>query len=291
MIPIWRFGEPVAPLRALLARSGMLAIPTESSYGLAVDPRSAVGVEAIYRVKSRERGKPLPVVAADLAQLAELGVDLEGEAIHRACRVWPAAFSVVVSIAQPLPASAGERTLAVRVPDHAELRTLLAMVGTALTATSANLSGEPPLLDPVQVAGLLAAEDAIAIDGGVLPGGAPSTLVKWAGTNWSVLREGRFSPSDVPTNRQGTGLAERRQRGGETMAIYGNLSGKSGVNAYELGPDFIRVEFKSGAIYLYTYESSGPANVEHMKDLAEKGRGLASFISQHPDVREGYVRP
>ena len=198
MTAVWRPGEPVTPLRALLARGGILAIPTESSYGLAVDPRSSAGVEAIYRVKSRERGKPLPVVAADLAQLAALGVTLEDEGVRRAARMWPAALTVVAPIAEPLPATAGALTLAVRIPDHVELRALLSAVGTALTATSANLSGEPPLLDPAEVADLLAAEDAIVVDGDILSGGPPSTLVTWSGASWTVLRDGRFPFSSLP---------------------------------------------------------------------------------------------
>ncbi len=189
----FRFGDDVEPLRALLARGGILGIPTESSYGLAVDPRSAAGVEAIYCVKSRERGKPLPVVAADLAQLAALGVVANDEAVRRAAPVWPAALTVVAAIAEPLPASAGERTLAVRIPDHGELRSLLSAVGTALTATSANRSGEPSLLDPAEVAELLGGEDAIVVDGGTLPGGPPSTLAAWNAGRWRVLREGRFA--------------------------------------------------------------------------------------------------
>ena len=197
--PRWRFGDDVAPLRALLARGGVLAIPTESSYGLAVDPRSAAGVEAIYRIKSRERGKPLPVVAADLAQLAALGVAPDDEAVRRAALVWPAAFTVVAALAEPLPASAGERTLAVRIPDHAALRSLLSALGTARTATSANRSGDPPLLDPTAVAELLRDEDAIVVDGGVLSGGPPSTLAAWKSGRWRVLREGRFPVSALPS--------------------------------------------------------------------------------------------
>lgn len=74
------------------------------------------------------------------------------------------------------------------------------------------------------------------------------------------------------------------------MRPYANLSGNSGVTAYESGPDFIRVEFRSGETYLYTYDSAGPDNVEHMKDLADKGHGLAAFISQQPEAREGYIK-
>ena len=71
------------------------------------------------------------------------------------------------------------------------------------------------------------------------------------------------------------------------MEPYKNLSGDSGVEAYELGTDFIRVQFRSGGLYLYTYETAGKENVETMKEHATAGRGLATFISQRGP---GYVR-
>ena len=74
------------------------------------------------------------------------------------------------------------------------------------------------------------------------------------------------------------------------MRPYANLSGDSGILAYEPGPTFIRVQFRSGAPYVYTYESVGRDNVERMKELAVAGRGLGTFISQHREVRYGYVR-
>jgi hypothetical protein len=74
------------------------------------------------------------------------------------------------------------------------------------------------------------------------------------------------------------------------MQPYMNLSGDSGVRAYEVGPNFIRVQFQNGDPYRYTYESAGRDNVERMKQLAASGKGLSTFISQHPSVRSGYVR-
>ena len=71
------------------------------------------------------------------------------------------------------------------------------------------------------------------------------------------------------------------------MKPYGNLGGNSGVNAYEIGSDFIRVEFSTGGIYRYTYESAGKNNIEYMKQLAESGHGLNSFINT--DVRDLYA--
>jgi tRNA A37 threonylcarbamoyladenosine synthetase subunit TsaC/SUA5/YrdC len=104
---------------------------------------------------------------------------------------------VVARTARPLPAGGGEDTLAVRVPDHRPLRDLLHEIGRPLTATSANRAGEPPILSLVDLAPLVAGADAIAIDGGELPGGLPSTLVAWRGGAIHVLRQGRFPVSDL----------------------------------------------------------------------------------------------
>ena len=195
-IPLWRWGDPIAPLRALLARGGVLAIPTESSYGLGADPWNAAGVEAVYRIKDRERGKPLPVVVAGLEQMADLGIDPDLNIVKRLSAHWPGPLTVVLPLvlpgARPLPATAGEGTLAVRVPGHERLRELLAALGHGLTATSANLSGGEPVLDPAGLPELLAGEDAMIVDGGVLPGGPPSTLVAIREDGLVVLRPGRF---------------------------------------------------------------------------------------------------
>lgn len=199
-IESWRFGDDVGRLRDALARGAVLAIPTESSYGLAVDPRSVHGVAAIYALKGREGGKALPVVAASLAQLAELGVDVADPLVVAAARLWPAPLTVVAPCAGALPAAAGDSTLAVRIPSHEGLRTLLAELGHALTATSANASGTPPLLDPRSVARWLAGSDAVLIDGGTLPGGPPSTLVAAAPAGergGRVLRVGSFPPDEL----------------------------------------------------------------------------------------------
>lgn len=67
---------------------------------------------------------------------------------------------------------------------------------------------------------------------------------------------------------------------GGNMEQYQNLGGDSGVAAYELGDDFIKVQFRTGRVYLYNYQSAGSAAIEHMKELARAGRGLNSYISR-----------
>ncbi len=75
----------------------------------------------------------------------------------------------------------------------------------------------------------------------------------------------------------------RRKR----MKRYKNLGGDSGIVAYEDGEDFIKVKFSDGSIYFYNYTKPGPDEVEHMKQLAEQGQGLNSYISRH--IRKRYA--
>ena len=70
------------------------------------------------------------------------------------------------------------------------------------------------------------------------------------------------------------------------MEIYKDIDGDSGVAAYENGENFIRVKFKDGSIYLYTYASTGQGDIEHMKSLAIAGDGLNSYINKY--VRKAY---
>ena len=72
------------------------------------------------------------------------------------------------------------------------------------------------------------------------------------------------------------------------MERYRNRGGDSGVVAYEIGPDSITVKFSDGSIYLYTYQSAGSANIEHMKRLAIDGEGLNNFINRC--VKKSYAR-
>lgn len=183
-------------IRRVLERGGVVLVPTESSYGVAVDPRSAAGVEAVYRLKERDRGKPLGVVVADIAQALTLGVDAEDPALRWARRHWPAPLSVLVRVSERLPAMGDADRLSIRIPAHPELRRLLGALGP-LTATSANRAGEPPIVEPDEASHWAAGVDHVVVDGGVLAGGEPSTVVSWEVPPGGVgrprvLRSGRF---------------------------------------------------------------------------------------------------
>src|SRR6202043_3055597 len=174
---------------------------------------------AIYRIKGRERGKPLPVVIAGLDQLAGLGIAADLPILGPLSAFWPGALTVVLPLgfggagekgAAPVAAAAGSGSLAVRAPGHPRLLDLLSRLGHGLTATSANRSGGEPILDPRQAAELLAGELAVGVGGGrgALPG---------PGGGWAVelLRAGRLP---VEWLRERVTVIEAPRRGGRTVA-------------------------------------------------------------------------
>jgi L-threonylcarbamoyladenylate synthase len=174
----------VAAVREALAGGHVIAIPTESSYGLAVDPRNATAVERVFRLKGRPARKPLPVLAASLEQAEGLVAVPEPWRL-RLTAAWPAPLTVVLPVL-----AGGGRTLAVRVPAHALLRAVLARVGP-LTATSANPSGAEPALTADEVEERLG-DVGLIVDGGRTPGGPPSTLIDASVTPPRLIRQGRW---------------------------------------------------------------------------------------------------
>ncbi len=178
----------IAPeVRRVAGKGGVLVIPTETFYGLAADPRSSAAVARVYALKDRPRGMPLPVLCAGWAQVEAL-VEIPDTHRARLSRCWPGPLTVVLPVREPLAAAPG-RTLAVRIPGHDLLRSLLDLVGP-LTGTSANRHGAPPSTEALAAARSLAGTPDLVLDGGPTPGGAPSTLVDLSGSGPRLLRAG-----------------------------------------------------------------------------------------------------
>lgn len=169
---------------------GVVALPTETFYGLAVPPNDPVAVDRVFALKGRPAEKALPVVGASIAQLDPLVVLPKGWR-GRLEAAWPAPLTVVLPAATTL--AAGGRTLAVRVPAHPLLRALLASVGP-LTATSANRSGGSPLARAGEVARVLGDGLALLLDGGDAPGGLSSTVVDLTRGVPRIVRQGAWRP-------------------------------------------------------------------------------------------------
>lgn len=183
--------EEVFRLRELLGNGGLLAVPTETFYALSADPFSVAGVRRVFQAKGRDDGKPLPVLFGSRGQLARLGVDADAQTLDHYFGIWPAPLTVVFALRAPIAASRGASTLAVRLPAAKKLRVLLAAAG-ALTGTSLNRSGSPPLDDPDAIEAVFRREIDVLIDGGRTTGGKPSTIVDATKDPPTLLRSGAF---------------------------------------------------------------------------------------------------
>jgi L-threonylcarbamoyladenylate synthase len=189
----WSWEDPLTEAREVLHRGGVLFIPTESSYGVAVDPRNPKGVEAVYRIKQRDAGRPLPVVIDSIDRLRSLGVDPTSPSVRALDRLWPAPLTAILATSQRIAAGAGTGSIAVRIPAHSRLRGLIESLDVPLTATSANLSGASPVLEPRELEVLFPEVDGLIVDDGRLPGGAPSTMIAPSDEGWRLLRVGAMS--------------------------------------------------------------------------------------------------
>ncbi|MFN8057847.1 MAG: L-threonylcarbamoyladenylate synthase [Vicinamibacterales bacterium] len=185
-------------VRDVLAAGGIVAYPTETFYGLAVDPRSPAAVERLFRVKGREGTKALPLVAAGVDAAVHATRDWSVEARTLASDHWPGPVTLVVPGAtdvRPVHEQTSG-TVAIRVPSEPLARLVAHAGGGVVTATSANRAGRPPCATAADVLAALDGDVDLVLDGGPTPGGLPSTIVDTTTTPPSLVRAGA-----VPWNR------------------------------------------------------------------------------------------
>ena len=187
--------DDLAPAVAALRRKGVVAFPTETFYGLAVDPRSAFAVRKIFSLKRRPPEQAVPLIAAGIAQISDHVGSMTLLAARLAARAWPGPLTLIIP-ASPLLCGAVHLStgkVAVRVPSDPVARALAASAGHAITSTSANFSGEPPCSTPDQVAAAFGEGIDVLIDAGRTPGGLPSTIVDATGDAPVLVRAGAMA--------------------------------------------------------------------------------------------------
>lgn len=197
--------DPGAILEAVgvLQRGGIVAFPTDTFYGLAVDPRRGDAVERLFALKGRHGALAVPLIASDIDQALAAG-EFRPADVVLADVFWPGPLSIVVP-ARPVISRAAlgaGRTVAVRVPDQAVARALAAAFGFCITATSANLSGASAATSAAEIdAGITrsgegwhgGATEILILDAGPAPGGAPSTIVELRPDGPALLRAGAIA--------------------------------------------------------------------------------------------------
>lgn len=168
----------------VLRRGGVVAIPTDTVYGLAALGTSFEAQDKIYDIKGRPADLALPMLCGSLAQVEAIAGPFKGLARRLAVGFWPGALTVVVETPR------GGKTLGLRVPDHDFVCRLALAVGP-LAVTSANLHGHSPAVavDQARLPGV-----SLAVDGGPCDGVA-STVVRVVGDELTILRQGALDLS------------------------------------------------------------------------------------------------
>jgi glutamate racemase len=177
--------QDLAGAMQALREGRVVGVPTDTVYGVAVDPLNPEALAALADLKGRAPDQPFPVLVASIDQALELGA-FDDAARRLATDHWPGPLTLVVPSAGGAPDHHG--TVGLRVPAHPTTLALLSAVGP-LAVTSANLSGEDETLDADQARAIFGSDVAVYIEG-QSPGGTASTVIDCTGQNPVILRRG-----------------------------------------------------------------------------------------------------
>jgi L-threonylcarbamoyladenylate synthase len=175
----------------VIAGGGVIAFRTDTFYGLGVDPFNRDAIVTIRELKGREEGKPILLLVSDEKEVDRF---IEQSEFFKlvARKHWPAPLTLI-GVARPeVPneLTAGTKSLGVRLPDDDEVRALVRACGGALTATSANVSGQPPARTAKEVENYFPSGIDLIIDGGQVTAVEPSTVLDLDGPKPKLIREG-----------------------------------------------------------------------------------------------------
>jgi L-threonylcarbamoyladenylate synthase len=200
------FVDPGSPQRDAIEEAatwirggGIVALPTDTLYGLAVDPFSPAAVARLFAAKGRPAERAVPLIAADAAQVATHIGRLSTASARLVAKFWPGPLTVLLAAPDTLArdVAAGTGKVGVRVPADDVARRICAACGRPVTATSANVSDEPATADPDEVERTLCRRIDLLIDTGRTRGGPPSTIVDLAGGEPVLVRAGAISWDEI----------------------------------------------------------------------------------------------
>jgi len=189
----------VARAVEVLRRGGLVAIPTETVYGLAADAENLTAIARLYAVKGRPAGHPLIVHAAGVDALDGYVADVTPALRALAARFWPGPLTAIVARGPrtPLAVTGGQETVAVRAPAHPLARAILERFGGALVAPSANRFGRVSPTTAAHVRADLGDDVDLVVDGGPAPIGVESTIVDLTGDVPAILRAGAVGAREI----------------------------------------------------------------------------------------------
>src|SRR6202166_2052967 len=184
-----------------IRRGELVAIPTDTFYGIAADPFNLAAVDQIYRVKGRPETRALPILVNTTAQAVSLARDVPYTFHKLAAKFWPGPLTLLVEASSgvPLKVTAHTGNVALRWPKSAIVDALIALVKGPITGTSGNISGQPACATAVELLEQMGDRLPLIIDAGETPGNLASTIVKLDGEDWAVMREGVITELQIRT--------------------------------------------------------------------------------------------
>lgn len=182
-----------------LLHGEVVAIPTDTVYGLAADPFNLAAVEEIFRVKGRPEERALPILVNSLDQAMLLSREVPRNFLRLAEEFWPGALTLVVDASHrlPLKVTANTKRIALRWPRSEVVARLIEEFDGPITGTSANLSGSPTCTSADQVFTQLGDRLQLILDAGETKAAIPSTIVELHGEKWKILREGAIIAKEI----------------------------------------------------------------------------------------------
>ena len=183
----------------VILQGGVAAFPTETFYGLGADARNEEALQKIFQIKGREENKPLLLLIADRDWLSGLVRNIPPAAGRLMEKFWPGPLTLVFEASPRLSAllTGGTGTVGVRLSPHPVAQALIRAVGRAITATSANLSGQPSASVAAEVFRALGNRVDAILDGGQTPGGLGSTVLDVSSPAPRIIRRGVISQAEL----------------------------------------------------------------------------------------------
>ena len=191
--------ERLARAAALLRSGGLVAISTDTVYGLAADPFNADAVEKIFAAKGRAPDAPVLLLVDSIEMAVSLSKNLPISFHPLVKRYWPGPLTIVVEASERIPAAVTANTgqVGLRLPAAAIPRALVSALGGPITGTSANRSGRPACRSAAEAESALGDVVLLILDGGPSPNAVPSTVVRLTRGPWEMIREGAIQRAEL----------------------------------------------------------------------------------------------